>query len=430
MGRVLRDAKLSTRSARLGLASRPAPYYRLLDPGLHLGYRRLRGGPGTWLTRRRIGKAYVVENLRTRDDRLVLADDYADADGAGVLTFQQAQAAARALVAPVKGGDKLETVLAAVESYRADIVARGGDITNADRVLLHLPETFGQKIVARLLVRDFRDWTDNLNAAELKAATVDRINSCMRAALNLAATNDERITERPWRKAIGGKSGPGGEVTANNVHLNPQEIAGIVRAAYRIDDYFGRFCEVAAETGARASQIERLRVCDLDFEQRQLSMPTSFKGKRDRQIEHRPLLIPDGLAIRLRDASKGRKSTDMLLPRPDGKPFSIRSCALGDHFVAALKSYDPQLIERDGVKITMYALRHSSIIRGLLANISVRIVARCHDTSLKYLERNYSRYIDRHADDVRRPALLDLDPTPPAPAKNVVALPRRSVIAP
>jgi hypothetical protein len=39
----------------------------------------------------------------------------------------------------------------------------------------------------------------------------------------------------------------------------------------------------------------------------------------------------------------------------------------------------------------MYALRHSSIVRQLLAGVPVRIVAAGHDTSVKMIEHTYSR---------------------------------------
>ena len=50
----------------------------------------------------------------------------------------------------------------------------------------------------------------------------------------------------------------------------------------------------------------------------------------------------------------------------------------------------------------MYALRHSSIVRQLLAGVPVRIVAAGHDTSVAMIERNYSRYITDHADALVR----------------------------
>ena len=56
----------------------------------------------------------------------------------------------------------------------------------------------------------------------------------------------------------------------------------------------------------------------------------------------------------------------------------------------------------------MYALRHSSIVRALLANVPIRIVAALHDTSVVMIEKTYSSHIADHADVVARPSLLEL----------------------
>jgi hypothetical protein len=61
----------------------------------------------------------------------------------------------------------------------------------------------------------------------------------------------------------------------------------------------------------------------------------------------------------------------------------------------------------DPNEVTIYALRHSSIVRALLANVPARFVAAGHDTSIAMLERTYSKYIADHADALSRRALLD-----------------------
>ena len=52
MARQVRDASLETRTARSRLKVRKGPYFRLIEPGLFLGYRKLTSGPGTWVVRR------------------------------------------------------------------------------------------------------------------------------------------------------------------------------------------------------------------------------------------------------------------------------------------------------------------------------------------------------------------------------------------
>jgi hypothetical protein len=96
MPRKVRDANLETRTARSRLKTRHKPYFRLIEPGVHLSYRKLSSGPGAWLARRYTrGGSYTVENRRMAAGDLVIADDYAEADGQRVLTFSQAQERAR-----------------------------------------------------------------------------------------------------------------------------------------------------------------------------------------------------------------------------------------------------------------------------------------------------------------------------------------------
>lgn len=61
----------------------------------------------------------------------------------------------------------------------------------------------------------------------------------------------------------------------------------------------------------------------------------------------------------------------------------------------------------DPAEVTIYALRHSNVVRQLLAGVPIRVVAVNHDTSIAMLERTYSRYIGDHADALSRGALLE-----------------------
>ena len=57
--------------------------------------------------------------------------------------------------------------------------------------------------------------------------------------------------------------------------------------------------------------------------------------------------------------------------------------------------------------MTIYALRHSAIVRALLANVPIRVVASTHDSSVLMIEKTYSRFITDHSDALSRRALLE-----------------------
>lgn len=88
MAKRVRDAVLDSPTARAKLKQQPKPYFRAIDRGLHLGYRKGKTG-GAWVARRYLGdERYAVEALGHADDRKT-------ANGTTVLTFHQAQDRAR-----------------------------------------------------------------------------------------------------------------------------------------------------------------------------------------------------------------------------------------------------------------------------------------------------------------------------------------------
>jgi hypothetical protein len=72
--------------------------------------------------------------------------------------------------------------------------------------------------------------------------------------------------------------------------------------------------------------------------------------------------------------------------------------------------------------VTLYAFRHSSITRQLMAGIPVRVVAYVHDTSTAMIEAPYSSLIGHHSDELVRGSLLNLGAVP---VNNVVPMPVR-----
>jgi integrase len=242
-----------------------------------------------------------------------------------------------------------------------------------------------------------RHWRDGLLKGGLAPPTVKRTSRALKAALNLAASHDPRIANSgAWRTGLA--SLPDAE-SSRNVILSEKSIRAIISAAWELNAEFGLLVECAAVTGARVSQLARLEVGDLragDSEPK-LFMPTSKKGRGQKRIGHYPLPIPSSLAAKLRSN------------RPMGEPLLLRQGA-------RWRSYDHRhqfaaAVERarlDPAEITLNAMRHSSVVRQLLAGVPTRVVAAHHDTSVIMLERTYSKYIGDHSDALTRRVILDL----------------------
>jgi integrase len=396
MARKIHSESLETRTARLKLPVAKKPAFVRASPGIGLGYRRNRLA-GTWVVRGADGKG----GNWTR--AFAAADDFEDANGNTVLDYWQAQEQARAIARAADGNEphaaEPATVAEAIDCYEADVRTRGGDRGNVTRLRHNLPAALAKKRIPALTVRDLRGWRDDL-AARLTPATVNRTATVFKAALNLAAQGDARIsTRRAWETGLASIADA---EESRNVILPDDVVRSIIASSYQGSEKFGLFVEVAAVTGARPSQVARIEVQDLqaDRPDPRVMMPTSHKGRGKKKVLRRPVPIPESLAGRLSEAATGRGSSEPLLVKTSGASWKK-----SDHSRLFKKAANHA--ELDPAEVTIYALRHSSIVRQLLGNVPIRVVAVNHDTSVAMLERTYSRYIGDHADALARRTLLD-----------------------
>jgi integrase len=390
-----RAAKLETATARRRLVVRKKPFWFAISPGIGLGYRR-NAGAGTWSVR--VTDGHGADWIK----RLALADDYEPADGSNILTYWQAIDAARGLARRQDGDDggRPLTVSEALSRYEADLRLRGGDVYNTARVRRTLSASLLAKPVQLVTAIELRRWRDSLVANGLAASSANRTRTGLKAALTLAASLDERVTNaRAWR--IGLTSLPDANKPRGDVVLADAQVVKLLACAREVDPRFGLFVAVLA-LGARASQAARLRVCDLQPDR--VMMPTSKKGRGTKAIRHYPVPIPATLADALAKQAHGRPADAPLLTRSDGRPWGYgrSSHKQRNLFRAAAASagLDPD-------RVTPYSLRHSAIVRMLRRNVPIRLVASLCDTSSTIIEHNYSAFITHHADELARSALLE-----------------------
>jgi integrase len=414
LARKISFSALESRSARLRLKIRRRPYSGpSLARGIALMYRRNKSN-GTWVLKASNGRgAYWTKAF-------ALADDFEDADSKDVLTFYQAQDAAKKLA---RGGDCFAdsapiTVDSALRDYRRDLQARNANPYNAEHPRLHLTSALLSKPVALLTTAELKKWRDGL-LGTMAPATINRLCRCVCATLELARQHDERIQNRQaWETGLA--SLPDAQ-EARNVIIPDDKVREFVACAYGLDHQFGLLADTLAITGARPSQAVRLLVMDLhDHPVRpKVMMPKSGKGggrnRAQKKAERYSVPITAQLAAKLKQAAKGRADDAPLLLQSDGTPWDKNpgQCYHRDvNKVVTAIGLDPD-------EVTMYCLRHSSIVRLLLQNIPIRLVASLHNTSTTMIERHYSKHIIEHSDDISRKALLQHEPII---GDNIVAL--------
>src|SRR4051812_2729034 len=396
MARHVRASNIETRTSRLKLPVAKKPIFVKVASGVSLGYRR-NITAGTWVARVADGKG------GNWTKRVANADDFEDANGCSTLNFWQAQDRAKTLArgGSDEGDGKPASVAQALDSYEVDLQARGADVRNVARIRVHLSNTLASKAVALLTFRDLRHWREGLSKRGLAPASVNRSANVLKAALNLAADHDTRIATRTaWETGLAAL--PDAE-QSRNVILPEVTVLNIVDTAYQeVGDAFGLLVEVAAVTGARVSQLARLEVRDLqgDRADPRLMMPSSRKGRGRKRIERRPVPITTSLAQRLQMATGARPADAPLLTKADGSPWRQSDHTRPFQRAVIHAGLDPNAV-------TIYALRHSAIVRGLLANVPIRVVASTHDSSVMMIEKTYSRFITDHSDALSRRALLE-----------------------
>lgn len=425
-----------TISKRAKLKARKNPYWFGVGGGrggVSLGYRKLAKGPGVWIAK------VVVEGNRL-DERLGAADD--DKAPAEAMGFKAAVVAAldwsrrqhATIEARLEAGTtgKGPTVRTAVELYGAIRAKRStSDSKNASgRLAKHVlsDPAFADLPLTKLRAGSVQAWRSRLNVSghenveqgagqPMAPSTVNRLLSDLRAALNASAETHRRELppHLPAEIRIGTRALP---VTgqARKQLLSDAQVKSAITAAFELPDdgHFGRVVLLAAATGARYSQLAALRVGSVQLAQARILVPGSHKGRS--AAARAPVAVPlsgDVLA-RIAPALADRDHDAPLLRR-----WAYRSADAFRWARHELQALGPAYqVEASWAKVVkraelppgtiMYALRHSSIVRGLRAGLPVRLVASLHDTSTEMIEQHYSAFIVDMTEDLARRAMLSV----------------------
>lgn len=427
------NSEIDTPSKRARLEPRKNPYWVGVSGGrggISLGYRKLSRGRGSWVAKVVLGGNRIEEKLGAADD-----------DGApyGALTYRKAvvdalewgrqQHAAiegREASAPLTG----PTVTTAVNEYVKERLARSkrdGAITRGRLKNYVLNDTdFAKTPLSKLRATTIQQWRERLTAEDdepqdekrkrLAPASVNRVLNDLRAALNACAEKHRR--QLPAALPAEVKVGTRAVRVATEARkqlLSDAQIKTIVDAAFAADTDgdFGRLVLLSASTGARYSQLARIRVGGLQIQNKRVMVPGAAKGRS--ATARPPVAVPLSEAVieKLLPAVEGRATDEPLLMR-----WAYRNVGPFKWEKDFRRAWGPAheiekpwtaTLERTEVPADtiMYALRHSSIVRGLRAGLPIRLVASLHDTSSEMIEKHYSAFIvDVTEELARRGALV------------------------
>ncbi|TPL86804.1 integrase [Mesorhizobium sp. B2-3-14] len=459
MAKVLKEAELTTAKARSRLPV--GEHARRLDAEAHLYYRKgIRAG--VWFVRWRNWGA----GANYKQAPIGAANDTNDKPSEGLLTFLQAERAAREHVEKARVDAKAAaegptvTVRMAVEVYvaRRDAREKGrsgregrsdanrrlsrhvlGQDKRGKQAAIPASPLAGVALHA-LKDRDLTSWRDGL-PADMKATTVRRLANDLRAALNAAyVANRARLpatvpgTIKHSLAAPSGHDEPDGDDAGarESQILSDADVTRLLRAAREIDRTEGwegdlfRLIVLLAATGARFSQVVRMKVGDVQRAYGRVMVPVSRKG-RGSKSGAAPVPVGSDVLDALLPASTGRPNDAPLLERWRHKqvgPAKWERTGRGPWLnVADLRRPWIALTAKAGLTgVIPYALRHSSIVRGIRANLPIRLVAAVHDTSVQMIERHYAKWIASGLEDMVAKAVV---PLVSDEGGNIVLLARR-----
>ena len=397
MARALRDSKLDTREARSRLRVRDRPYWRLVEPKLHLGYRRLAGRPGTWCVRRYVGsQTYKVSALKG------VADDYADADGESVLSFAQAQQAALAHKPQAAGP---LTVRQAVEDYLGHLDGRGGTYDARVRAEAFIYPSLGEAKVKDLTTAQLRAWHAALakmpprvrsgrdeprrhaepdesdEGQRRRRSSANRVLTILKGGLNYAFREGRLASDLEWRRVRRFKG-------VEAARIRSHTVAEAKRLVNACQGEFRSLVLGALETGMRYGELGRLRVSDFNPEGGSLLVYRSKSGK-PRHV----LLTDEGVALFVQLCA-GRASGDLIFRSPRGGPWT--ASMQGRPMREACK--------RAGiVDANFHSLRHTWASLAVMNGTPLMVVARnLGHRDTKMVELHYAHLAPGHVRDAIR----------------------------
>ena len=311
--KTVRERKLDSPAARAKLKHSGKPYWRAIDTGVHLGYRKGLNG-GKWVLRRYLGKeTYHVETIGA-------ADDHSAANGAEALDFFQAQRKAREVAALAKAPESPHgpfTVAAAMDSYFARLEHEGSKslVDARGRARIHILPALGEVRVADLTRDAISKWLTGLtgkakdeqdgDAVRQHRASANRVLTILRAALNQAFREGMVASDVPWRTVQ-----PFREVDSPRLrYFTKDEVTRLINAA---QGPFRDLVKAALFTGCRYGELTRLRAGDFNRDSGTVFVSQSKSGKA------RHVVLTDEGRRFFETLTAGRPGGALMLAHADG----------------------------------------------------------------------------------------------------------------
>jgi integrase len=356
---------ISKASVRNALAPRREPYWKRLETGVFIGYRRLEAGAGTWIARRRNDEKKqeyrALGALGAYDAAVKAAREWLSALDAGVSS---------------KGMTVKEACEHYVEHLRVHKSAASADDAEGRFRRLVDKAKIGKIDLARLRTSELKAWIggqleideDEDDEDDLRRAkdSANRNLASLKAALNLALHDRLVAHDAGWKtvvpfRGVGRRRQgfiPRDQRSALLSHC-PQDLSVLVKALLL--------------TGARPGELARASVSHFDKAQSTLAL----EGKTGFRV----VTLSTTAAAFFAAQVEGKDSAALILGTSHGAQWTK------DNWKKAFRQAvtDASLPS----EIVMYSLRHTAISEMIASGMDSFVVAKLAGTSSAMIDKHY-----------------------------------------
>jgi integrase len=407
MARTARAGFLETRTARLKLAANKKPYWsRSGKAGVHIGYRRRkphgRDANGSWVARRYTGAGnYETEGFAE-------ADDFSEADGASILSYDQAIAKLGVQLSEVQKRTRY-TVGNAVDDYIVSLKLNATTALETHGMLKHyligFPSADGSqgadRVLSQLTRDDFAPWPawalanpplgrrktratpakpmsadQAAEAVRRRKERVNRVLNNVLGCLNLAHENERVPSDIAWSKLRRFK----GTEQARIRWLDLDECARFTKACAAD---IRKIAQGGLLTGARWSELRRMRAGDYDSNAGTVLIAQT-KRKKSRHI----YLTDEGKRA-FTEWTSGLARDELVFTRTSGEPWGSHDQHRPMSEARAAAGLDDQ--------VTFHTLRHTYASTLVKAGVHLSIVAQSlGHADTRMVEKHYGHLAPSH----------------------------------
>jgi len=407
MARTSSNPRVINRTVRAKLSIRRDPYWHLIAEGQHIGYRKGAQG-GTWIAR-------IYDSVNGRHfHSLGVADDTVDADGAQVLSFSQAQEAARlwfAERAKAETGDVAAgpySVRQAMDDYLADRERMKRKRLDRTRTIIqaHIVPSLGHIDISKLTHGKVKTWRNSIaeapprvrtrpgaeqayrnieandpDAMRKRQATANRILTMLKAALNYAHENRRVASKAAWEAVK-----PFRDVDLPKVRfLTPQEVTALIKAC---EPDFQTLVKAALLTGCRYGELTALAVDAFHPDNETIFVEKSKNGKA-RYVA----LNGEGVAF-FSQITRQRQPSERMFLRANGKPWKTSE---------QQRPMDKACTETNVGCVTFHILRHTYASQAVMNGVPIAVVAeQLGHQDTRITERHYAHLCRSYKQEIIR----------------------------